>query len=46
LIDKFWKAKRPSGLYLRRRTVLIPGLMEQLERAGVHSGDSMPFTRD
>jgi len=22
-------------------TVLIPGLMEQLERAGVHSGDSM-----
>ena len=28
-------------LYVMAKEVLIPGIMEHIERAGVHSGDSM-----
>jgi carbamoyl-phosphate synthase large subunit len=42
LIDKYLEGKEAEvDCICDGETVLIPGLMEQLERAGVHSGDSM-----
>jgi len=42
LIDKYLEGKEAEvDCICDGDTVLIPGLMEQLERAGVHSGDSM-----
>jgi carbamoyl-phosphate synthase large subunit len=42
LIDKYLEGKEAEvDCICDGVTVLIPGLMEQLERAGVHSGDSM-----
>jgi len=42
LIDKYLEGKEAEvDCICDGETVLIPGVMEQLERAGVHSGDSM-----
>jgi carbamoyl-phosphate synthase large subunit len=42
LIDKYLEGKEAEvDVVCDGETVLIPGVMEQLERAGVHSGDSM-----
>lgn len=42
LIDKFLEGSEVEvDAICDGETVLIPGIMEQLERAGVHSGDSM-----
>ncbi|MDP2918789.1 MAG: carbamoyl-phosphate synthase large subunit [Dehalococcoidia bacterium] len=42
LIDKYMEGKEAEvDAICDGETVLIPGLMEHIERAGVHSGDSM-----
>ena len=42
LIDKYFEGKEAEVDAIGDgETVLIPGIMEQIERAGVHSGDSM-----
>ena len=42
LIDKYFEGKEVEvDAIADGRTVLIPGIMEHIERAGVHSGDSM-----
>jgi carbamoyl-phosphate synthase large subunit len=42
LIDKYFQGKEAEVDAIGDgETVLIPGIMEQIERAGVHSGDSM-----
>jgi carbamoyl-phosphate synthase large subunit len=42
LIDKYLQGKEAEvDAICDGETVLIPGIMEQIERAGVHSGDSM-----
>ena len=42
LVDKYLEGKEAEvDAICDGETVLIPGVMEQLERAGVHSGDSM-----
>ncbi|HLB28269.1 MAG TPA: carbamoyl-phosphate synthase large subunit, partial [Dehalococcoidales bacterium] len=42
LIDKYLEGKEVEvDVVADGETVFIPGIMEQLERAGVHSGDSM-----
>ncbi len=42
LIDKFIRGREVEvDLITDGETVVIPGLMEHIERAGVHSGDSM-----
>jgi carbamoyl-phosphate synthase large subunit len=42
LIDKYFEGKEAEvDAICDGESVLIPGIMEQIERAGVHSGDSM-----
>jgi carbamoyl-phosphate synthase large subunit len=42
LIDKYFEGKEAEvDAICDGETVLIPGIMEHIERAGVHSGDSM-----
>jgi len=44
LIDKYLEGKEAEvDCICDGETVLIPGLMEQLERAGVHSGTQWQF---
>ena len=42
LIDKYLEGKEVEvDAICDGESVLIPGIMEHIERAGVHSGDSM-----
>ncbi len=46
LIDKYLTGKEIEvDAISDGETVVIPGIMEHIERAGVHSGIRLPFTR-
>ena len=41
LVDRYLTGKREVDAICDGDTVIIPGIMEHIERAGVHSGDSI-----